>query len=59
MEANEEVLVEVERVPLAREEVLDEGLVELERVVMRLDRAIIFGDHAHGQVLVEVRTRLS
>ena len=58
-EANEEMLVEVERVPLAREEVLDEGLVELERVVMRFDRAIIFGDHAHGEVLVEVRTCLS
>ena len=59
MKANEEVLVKVERVPLAREEVLDERLVELKSVVMRLDRAVIFGDHAHRQVFVEVRARLS
>ena len=56
MVANEQVLVEVERAPLAREEVLDEGLAELKSVVMRLDRAVIFGDHAHRQVFVEVRS---
>ena len=59
MKANKEVLVKVERVPLAREEVLDEGLVELKSIIVRLDRAVILGDNAHRQVLVEVRARLS
>ena len=51
--------MEVERVPLAREQVLDEGLVELKSIIVRLDRAIIFRDHAHREVLVEVRACLS
>ena len=54
MKANKEVLVKVERAPLAREEVLDEGLVELISIIVRLDRAFIPGDNAHRQVLVEV-----
>ena len=51
--------MEVERVPLACEVVLNEGLVELKRVIVRHDRAVVLGDHAHGQVLDEVRARLS
>ena len=51
--------MEVEQVPLACEEVLNEGLAELKSIIVRLDRAVVLGDHAHGQVLGEVRARLS